>query len=61
MKRKPDYKSASHYEDLRGWVQDALKRSGHYGSDEEREKRERLEKARKAGFDFDFEDIYERP
>ena len=56
--RKPNYKSANHYEDLRGWVQQALTDRGLVPSKEEEAK---MEKYKQSGFDIDFEDIFERP
>ena len=60
LKRKPDYKSACHYEDLRGWVQDALKEDGKHKG-----KTEQVEPDIKARLDhfggIDLEDLFERP
>lgn len=50
MKRKPDYKSGCHFEDLRGWVQDAVDKQ-----------KKNVKKPRNPSFDFDFEDIFEIP
>ncbi|MBQ7399590.1 MAG: hypothetical protein IJW06_03905 [Clostridia bacterium] len=49
IKRKPGYKSASHFEDLRGWVQDAL----------EKQNNKSPPKPKNPSFDFDFENLYE--
>lgn len=57
IKRKPQYFSASHFEDLRGWVQDKL--------DEKAPKKTKnntiSDKAIKAGFDINLDDIFEKP
>ena len=50
IKRKPEYKSACHYEDLRGWVKDALA---------ERNKKE--PQKNNSAFDFELDDIFEKP
>lgn len=50
IKRKPDYNSACHYEDIRGWVKDAVA-----------ERQQKAPETKNPSFDFDFEDIYERP
>ena len=51
IKRKPQYSSACHYEDLRGWVQDAINK----------QKKSQVPKKDNPYFDLDFEDLYEKP
>ncbi|MBE6681059.1 MAG: hypothetical protein E7600_02070 [Ruminococcaceae bacterium] len=58
IKRKPGFSSACHFEDLRGWVQDHMRKNGVYHTAEAEEKHR---KAIEAGFDFEFEDIFEKP
>jgi len=50
MVRKPEYKSASHFEDLRQWVQDAINKSPKSEADIRAEKY-------LSQFDFDLDDI----
>ena len=50
IKRKPDFSSACHYEDIRSWVQDAL----------EKQKKSEI-KPRNPSFNISFEDLYEKP
>lgn len=50
LKRKPFHRSVCHYEDIRGWVTRAL---------EERKQKAPVP-AKDAGFDIEFEDIYEK-
>lgn len=57
LARKPGYKSANHFEDIRSWVQKALIDRGIMPTEEQVEKQEKL---KKAGFDIEFEDIFER-
>lgn len=58
IKRKPEFHSACHFEDLRSWVQDRLRKEGVFENSEAEEKRR---KAIQAGFDIEFEDIFEKP
>ena len=53
IKRKPEYSSASHFEDLRGWVQDRINRLLP-------SKDNKTERIHKAGLDVDLDDIFER-
>ena len=57
IKRKPDYNSASHFEDLRGWVQERLNR---LLPDKVDKAAKRQAHAKKAGLDIDLEEIFER-
>ncbi|MBP3580538.1 MAG: hypothetical protein J6K12_04745 [Clostridia bacterium] len=53
IKRKPHFNSGSHFEDLRGWVQDALKERGYTS---------RASPAKNSIFDdLDLEDFFEMP
>ena len=52
--RKPYHKSAKHYEDLRGWVLDAVAK-------EDNGKKGARHEVYDPSFDIDLEDIFERP
>ncbi len=59
LKRKPEYKSACHFEDIRSWVQDAVRKEMRL-RDEIRKDTEK-QKAFESFAGISFEDIYEKP
>ena len=64
MYDKPEFKSEHHIVPLTTWIQDRLnERESKKARAQMRkaEKSAKAEKAKKSGFDFEFDDIYERP
>ena len=64
MYDKPDFESEHHIVPLTTWIQDRLnERESKKARAQMRkaEKSAKAEKAKKSGFDFEFDDIYERP
>ena len=59
LKRKPEYKSACHFEDIRSWVQDAVRKEMRI-CDEIKKDTEK-QQAFDSFADVSFEDIYEKP
>lgn len=59
IKRKPGFNSACHFEDLRGWVQDAVRKEMRLR--DEIKKDTEKQRAFDSFADVSFEDIYEKP
>ena len=63
MYDKPDFKSEHHIVPLTTWIQDRLNERANKKARvqaRDAEKKSKADKAKAAGFDFEFEDIYER-